>query len=184
MTTRLMVPAGAMVALFLAGCETPQPAARGVAAPLRQQAVSPAAAFAAAERVLEEHFVIRTRDAPGGYLRTAPVESRAPQASGRMSDPLAAPRRIRKFAEVQIERSGDGVNIWCTVRVEQYETEAHGLFAQEHSLSDLPSDMPPDRDGATTAEQNAVWRSRGRDERLERQIRREIQELLAQPPPE
>jgi len=37
-------------------------------------------------------------------------------------------------------------------------------------LSDLPTDTPIDREGATTQEQNTVWRTIGRDKSKERSI--------------
>ncbi|MHC4234327.1 MAG: hypothetical protein ACYSUQ_04345 [Planctomycetota bacterium] len=93
------------------GCETPKPTAGGYT-PLRQR-VSPATAFAAAEQVLGGRFTIVTRDRQSGLLRTAAVDTVAQQASGRVSDALGAPRRVRKVAEVRVEPVGDGVNIWC-----------------------------------------------------------------------
>ena len=169
---------GALLVLAL-GCQTPQPANRGISAPLRQRSVAPEAAFAAAEQVLAEHYVLRTRDLRAGYLETAPLETLGPRRSGRLGDALGMPRRLRQYAQVRIEPAGDGVNIWCSVYVQQYESDAHRLFIQEHGLSDLPSDMPADSAGPTTVQQNAVWRPAGRDAEMERRIRRQIQELLA-----
>jgi len=174
-TTSLM----ALATVITGACEEPRPTA-GSYTPLRQRSVSPATAFAAAEQALGERFPIETRDPQSGLLTTAAVDSRAAQASRRFGDVLSTPRRVRKTARVRVEPAGDGVNIWCKVIVEENETGAHALFAQEHSLSDIPSDTPADRDGATTTEQNSVWRYKGRDRRLEREIRRAIQELLTE----
>ncbi len=163
-----------------AGCEGPSPTAQSHT-PLRQRSVSPAAAFAAAEQVLGERFPIQVREPRNGLLRTAHIDTVSSGPSGRLTDGLSTPRRVRKSAEVRVEPADDGVKIWCQVVVEQNETSAHRMFAQEHSLSDLPSDTPADAEGATTAEQNTVWRYKGRDRQLEREIRRAIQELLAAP---
>lgn len=168
----------ASAAVVTGACEEPRPTAGGYT-PLRQRSVSPAAAFAAAEQALGERFPIETRDPQSGLLTTAAVDSHATQAS-RFGGVLSTPRRVRKTARVRVEPAGDGVNIWCKVILEENETGAHALFAQEHSLSDVPSDTPADRDGATTTEQNTVWRYKGRDRRLEREIRRAIQELLTE----
>jgi len=141
--------------------------------------VSPDAAFEAAELVLLDHFSIRTRDPGSGYLRTDYTETQGPHRGRRLGDALGAPRRVRKHAEVRVEPAGNGVNVWCKVLVEQFETDSHDMFAHEHSLSDLPSDTRVEADGATTPAQNAVWRPAGRDTLLERQIRREIQARLS-----
>ncbi len=66
------------------GCEGPQPIGRGISAPQRLRSVAPEAAFAAAEQVLAEHYVLRTRDLQVGYLETAPLETVGPRRSGRM----------------------------------------------------------------------------------------------------
>ena len=83
------------------GCEGPQPVGRGISAPLRQRSVAPEAAFAVAEQVLAEHYVLRTRDLQTGYLETAPLETVGPQRSGRLGDALGMPRRLRQYAKIR-----------------------------------------------------------------------------------
>ena len=177
MNRRWLALVGAIAAVAVAGCRTPAPTARSHTT-LRQRSTTPEAAFAAAEQALRERFRIEVRDPKRGLLRTAAVETRDRVKGGRIGDTLGAPRRVRKVAEVRIEPDGRDVNIWCRVAVEQDETDAHQLFVQDQGLSDIPSDTPPDREGSATARQNTVWRPRGRDRQLEREIRLAIQELL------
>ncbi|MCP4251494.1 MAG: hypothetical protein GY778_31035 [bacterium] len=179
MNRLLVVPVLGALLVSAVGCQGPQPVNRGISAPLPQRSVAPEAAFAAAEQVLAEHYELRTRDLRGGYLETAPLETIGPRRSGRMGDAVGMPRRLRQYARVRIEPVGDGVNIWCSVHVQRYESDAHRLFVQEHGLSDIPSERPADSAGPTTVQQNAVWQPAGRDTEMERRLRRQIQDLLA-----
>lgn len=171
---------GVIAAVGIAGCRTPAPTARSHTT-LRQQSTTFEAAFIAAEQALQERFRIELRDPKQGLLRTAPVEARDRVKGGSVGDVLGAPRRVRKVAEVRVEPDGTDVNIWCRVTVEQDETDAHQLFVQDQGLSDIPSDTPSDREGSATAQQNTIWRLKGRDRQLERQIRLAIEELLDRP---
>lgn len=174
---RWMVLLAALTGAGIGACRTPAPTARSHTT-LRQRSTRPEAAFAAAEQALRERFRIELRDPKRGLLRTAAVETRDRVQGGRVGDALGTPRRVRKIAEVRVEPDGPDVSIWCRVTVEQDDTNAHQLFVQDQGLSDIPSDTPPDREGATTARQHTVWRAKGRDRQLEREIRLAIQELL------
>jgi hypothetical protein len=149
---------------------------------LRQQSTTPQAAFAAAEQALRERFRIEVRDPQRGLLRSAPLEDRAPVKGGRLGDTLGTPRRVRRVAEVWIEPDGPDVSISCRVLIEQDETDSHQMFVQDHGLSDIPSETSPDREGAATAQQRTVWRPRGRDRQLERELWLAIEELLNRSP--
>jgi len=177
MTSMWPAALGMTVVIGLAGCESARPTRRAYS-PDRQQAISPREAFDAAEAALSEHFEIVTRDREQGFLRTAAVETRERQPAGRLGDAIGTPRSVRKFAEVRVEPVPGGVNIWCSVFVEENETSAHRMFAQDRSLSDIPSDTPADREAATTEEQNTVWKQRGRDHAMERRIRARIRQFL------
>jgi hypothetical protein len=82
-------------------------------------------------------------------------------------------------AEVRVADAGDAVKVFCKVLVQQYESDERRLFVREHALSDLPTETPAAADAATSPEQNATWRTRGRDKVLERRILRAIQERVS-----
>ena len=171
--------AGIVVAVAIAGCESPGPS-RSTFTPLRVKSATMAEAFAAAEETLLEQFHIEVRDPARGLLRTAAIESRERQSGAGLGDALGATRTVRKYVEVRVQPADAGVNIWCKVPIERNETDSHRMFANRDALSDSPSDSPADWSGATTTEQNTVWRPTGRDRRLEREIRRAIREKLGQ----
>ena len=95
-----------------------------------------------------------------------------------MGDLIGVPRLVRKVATIQVTGSDASAEVWCKVVVEVCETQEQRLFAQEHALDDLPTATAADRGGATTPEQNAVWRVIRRDKGTERALRRAINELL------
>ncbi len=168
----------AVPVLACGGCASPAPTGRSHTL-LREAAVTPAAAFAAARQAVGERFRIRLSDPAAGLVRSEPVMAEAPPAPGRIDTTLGKPRLVRKTVEVRIEPEGDAVTIGCKVIVEENQAGAHRVFAEEHAISDVPSETPADRGAASTPEQEAVWRVTGRDRELERQLCRAISELLA-----
>jgi len=169
-----------LVGIGVGACESAAPTV-GSHTALRQRSTSVETAFAAAEQALRERFTLEVRDPKRGILRTAAVETRDRVKGGRVGDALGTRRHVRKVAEVRIEPEGGDVNIWCRVTVEQDDTDAHEMFVQDQGFSDNPSETPADREGGATARQRTVWRAKGRDRELEREIRLAIQELLGRP---
>ena len=182
MTRKCMLWLVAWVVLGCGACQSPAPTGRSHTL-LRQRSVTPAVAFSAAEQALRERFRIQVRDPVAGLLRTEPVITEAPPEPARVVDTLRTRRRVRKVVEVRVEPEGDGVAIGCKAVIEENQAREHRLFAREHSLSDVPSDTPADREAAVTAEQDAVWRVIRRDKTLEGQICQAINELLSEPGP-
>jgi hypothetical protein len=146
---------------------------------LRLSGASEAAVFDAAAQALGEHFTVRRYDRATGILEAVPKETVAAGHSGRLGDVVAVPRRERRVAEMRVESAGAVVKVFCKVLVQEYDTQAHQMFNREHTLDDLPTDTPAERDAATTTEQNAVWRTQRRDRGLETQILRAVREQLA-----
>jgi hypothetical protein len=167
--------------VFCGACNQAAPSGRSYTL-LRQDSVTMAAAFDAAERAVKERFRVAERDPAAGLLRTAPVLRSAPAEGTRLGDTLRTPRRMRTTVEVRVNREGDGVAIGCKALIEENQAGAHSLFVREHAISDVPSDTPAERGAAATNEQNAAWKPAGRDRALEREIVRAIGELLGQPP--
>ena len=173
----------AVIGLFgawVAGCASP-PATKLNYAVTRVEAASQDVAMAAAEQALREHFRIARVDRAAGLIECAPVESQEAVRSGRIGDVLGASRRVRRVAEVRVEDLGDGARVFCKVLLQQYETEERRMFDREHALSDVPSETPAAGEAATLPQQNATWRTRGRDKVLERRILQAVHELVAAP---
>lgn len=182
MIQRLAAVALMAGAVWCVGCSTPL-APEGSFTVMRQQNATKAAAFDAAERALQERFRIETRNELAGVLKTEPQFETSVQHTGRLGDRLGASRRVRKSVEVRIRPEGEDIVVACKARIEENQAEAHRAFATEHRISDVPSDTPADREAAATSEQEAVWRTTGRDKALEREICDTIDELLSRPPP-
>ena len=173
----------AVIGLFgawVAGCASP-PATKLNYAVTRVEAASQDVAMAAAEQALREHFRIARVDRAAGLIECAPVESQEAVRSGRMGDVLGASRRVRRVAEMRVEDLGDGARVFCKILLQQYETEERRMFDREHALSDVPSETPAAGEAATLPQQNATWRTRGRDKVLERRILQAVHELVAAP---
>ena len=137
------------------------------------------AVFDAAAQAMREHFDVLRADRARGVIESAPIEAVGSARSGRLGDVVAMPRRERRVAEIRLEPLGSSVKVFCRVLVQEHNTQAMQMHRSEHRLDDLPTDTPADRDGATTTEQNSVWRTRRHDRDLETRILRAIREQLA-----
>ena len=125
------------------------------------------ASLDAAEAVLISlGFSIAKRDTAGGLIVTEPI---AIERTGERS--LRADNPLRKIAEVRVAGSSDGLKVHCKVVIQEQSTESFRLLAFERGGDDLPGHQTAiDRDAATTAEQNTVWRMVRRDKTSEREI--------------
>ena len=78
---------------------------------------------------------------------------------------------MRRIVEVRVADSGGAGKVFCRVLIQEQTTQAYRMFASDRSGSDAPGEYTPiNRDAATTAEQNTVWRTVRRDKSAERQI--------------
>lgn len=127
--------------------------------------------FDATASALSEHgYLIEERDPGQGTLSTVPRESSGRGRSIGLADAFGGTRARREVVSARITGDGDAATATCRVEVQEGSTEARRLYAGEHTLTDLPTDTPIDRDAATTQEQNTVWRVVGRDRAKERAI--------------
>ncbi len=111
-------------------------------------------------------YSIARRDTAGGLIVTEPI---AIERTGERS--LRADNPLRKIAEVRVTGSGDGLRVHCKVDIQEQATESYRFLAFERGGDDLPGHQTAiDRDAATTAEQNTVWRIVRRDKTAEREI--------------
>ncbi|UCG15821.1 MAG: hypothetical protein JSV19_11055 [Phycisphaerales bacterium] len=174
----LPLAAAWLVGLWVAGCASPAPSKLNYGM-MRIESASRAEVMPAAEQAVREHFRIATTDPAAGVIEAHPLEGSEPGRTRRAGDMLGAHRRVRRVAQVRVVDAEDGVNVFCKVLVQQYESDERRLFAREHALSDTPIETPAAAEAATSAEQNATWRARGRDKVLERQILQAIDERIA-----
>ncbi len=155
--------------LGLAGCSSPGPSAQ--AYNLRQfPAVPRDTLFARAEQaLLELGYQPDKVDEAKGLLTSVPVigDGRGEPTRGGIA---LGSTTVRTMAEIRIVPSGGGCSVYCRVVIQQLTTAAHAMFMQDRGASDVPSDTPIDREGATTAEQNEVWTTIRRDRAKERAI--------------
>jgi hypothetical protein len=132
-------------------------------APSADRGVSLDAAEAA---LISLGYTIARRDTAGGILVTQPV---AIEGAGERT--VRADNPFRKIAEVRLTGSDVAAKIQCKVIVQEQATENYRLLAFERGGDDLPGHHTAiDRDAATTAEQNTVWRTVRRDKAAEREI--------------
>lgn len=174
---RAGVVAVGLCVLLASGCS--EPAATSLNFAVREvPRASSGAVWSAAVDAVREHFRIARMDRSAGRIETAPIETQEPGQSSRAGDMLGAERRVRRLADVRVQEADGGVQVYCKVLVQQYESDERRLFARDKCATDIPSETPADQEGATTAEQNAAWRTRGRDKVLERQILDSILERI------
>lgn len=124
-------------------------------------------------------YTVRLHDPDRGLIETMPF-SGASRDSERPRIGSAGRDAVRTIATVRVTPSGTGSRVACQVVVQQRSTQAHRLFRAHRSRSDLPSETPIELEGATTQDQNTVWRTLRRDRGRERAILAEIQRLSAE----
>lgn len=176
---RLFGCLGAALTVAIAGCDTTG-VRRDFSSYQRQRfsGVEFAAAMAAAERAVGEHFPIAERDAETGVVRSAPSEGRAGEAGDPAHPNLGTPSRARRLAEVRVLRDDDGIEVLCRVQLQQMETDPFRSRHYDRGAFDEPTDSPAERDASTTPEQNALWQTRRRDRAMERAILAAVAEQL------
>jgi len=116
-----------------------------------------------------EGFEIDQVDSSTGLVSTKPLPGSASEAAGR-GQQISSRGGLRRVATVRLTRVGEATNVYCKVVVEEQTTEAHRFLFQDERGSDLPTETAIERDAATTAEQNTVWRMVRRDTAAERRI--------------
>ncbi|UCE59228.1 MAG: hypothetical protein JSU63_17510 [Phycisphaerales bacterium] len=159
------------IACVLAGgCASPQPSAVsfGVA---HLQGASLQAVFEAAELALADlGYQIEQRDEEADVLTEKPITAvQADQGSGRPTR-LSTAGETRRIAELKLRQANSGVSVYCRVVVQEQTTQAHRLHAQSSSADDVPTETAIERDAATTARQNTVWRTIRPHKPAQRQI--------------
>jgi len=161
----------------LAGCEAPAPTARNFSH-VRLSSTSRTKAFEAARQAMSERFRLEEVDPARGVIVSVPEEMDELGTSGQVGDVVGARRRVRKVARTQVNGADTWAELWCKVTVERYETAERNMFLNDQNGSDLPTGTAAERGGATTAEQDAVWRTARRDKVTEHALLRSACEIL------
>jgi hypothetical protein len=131
-------------------------------------------------RVLaKQGFRLKSLDKDQLRIETQPVEATMRGGEGRIRDSVVkVPNRVRRSATLEFSNRGEDLEAYCQVKMERLDTSDYRVFAQQRQSEDAPVETPIDREGATTARQNQVWSSAGRDESMEREILSEVHDRL------
>jgi len=176
MKTRLGMLGLSLLAATATGCSEPAPSARTFTY-MRLTNVSRDQAFVAATQAMSERFRLERVDRAAGIITSTPTESEEVGTRGRVGDVVGAKRRVRTSAITRVHGSANNAEIWCKVVIEQNETNEQRLFASDVGMNDMPTETAADRGGATTPEQNTVWRTIRRDKTVERAVLRSVDEI-------
>jgi hypothetical protein len=152
----------------LSGCASVRPSAAQYS--VRRVAATREALLDSAEIVLGEMgYSVARRDAAGGVLVTHPVEGRsaALRAGG-------DGRTARRVVEVRVEAGPDGQRVFCKAAVQEQASHEYQMLRAAGGDEGI-GETAIERDAATTAEQNVLWRTVSRDRALERKILDAIQ---------
>lgn len=122
-------------------------------------------------------YAIAKRDDQRGILTTEPI-----RAEREIERSIRADNPHRKFVEVRVTGPETEPKVQCKVVVQEQSDESFRMFVVDQRGDDVPGhNTAIDRDAATTAEQNAVWRTVLRDKSAEREILNRILETDAAP---
>jgi len=117
-------------------------------------------------------YEIARRDTAGGVVVSEPMGiDRSGKRTVRADNPL------RKVAEVRLAGGANQLKVHCKVLIQEQATDSFSFQMSDRSGDDVPGHHTAiDRDAATTAEQNSVWRTVRRDKTAEREILDQITE--------
>ena len=163
--------------LLVAGCAAPSTAPQHYSIRHLERHDSQAVFDAAAATLSDLGYSISERDPAGGVLSGLRSEEPSGKGEGARRATLSAQRPRRTVAQVRIETADETVKVRCRVLIQEQVTDAHRIIAHDINGQDMPGQTPIDRDAGTTPEQNAVWRTIGRDKLAERKILSRILEL-------
>ncbi|RJP36802.1 MAG: hypothetical protein C4547_06670 [Phycisphaerales bacterium] len=163
------IAAACLMGLASSGCATGGPSAL-TATVHRFPGVESSVVLDLAALALAEHgFEIDRQRSSADTVATYPMELSPHSDAPAVGSAFRGARR-RSVATAHVRRSAGTATAYCRVEIQERSTDAARFHAAEHGLTDVPSDTPIDREGATTEEQNTVWRVVGRDKRRERAI--------------
>jgi len=159
------------------GCSDPAPTTRTFSH-LHLPQTARDRAFDVAAVVMSDQYPVATSDRVSGIIRAQPIEVRDQDGPRRPGEVLGTGRRIRRVATAQVTGSDTEADIWCKVVVEQFAGDSVATLRNDLGYTDAPTATAADRDGATTTEQNEIWRTLHRDKQAERSVLRAIEATL------
>lgn len=125
---------------------------------------------AAEAALIDLGYAIERRDLAEGVITTQPTEAHGGLDSTHSSR-LSSQGKTRRIVEVRVQEDDGVTKLFCKVIIQEQSTEEHRMFASDRSSSDSPGDNTAiNRDAATTAAQNTVWRTLRRDKTAEREV--------------
>lgn len=129
---------------------------------------------AARTALVAQGYAIDQADPLLGVMISSPVPV-ADRTEGRLARRhLGTPAPFRRVARIRLARAGEGINVYCQVSVQEQVTESHRFLRHTLGSTHLPSETPIMQGGATTSEQNTVWRTVNRNMLQERAILKAI----------
>ena len=125
-----------------------------------------ASAFGHAREIMAQYgFRLVETDPDKGILRAAPKHV------GQRPERLLGQSDARKVAKMSIRRDGREVVAYASIVIEKLGTTEEYRFSPANEPYDsVPNQTPAETDGATTPEQNEVWRATGHDRATEEKI--------------
>ena len=175
---RLGVTLAAAILATGPACNSPQPTPRTFAVVDLPPAPQPEL-FDAVEAVLiAQGYELEGRPTDEGRFVTVPVPVEASAPTGDRAAPLRRRQPLREVVEVRVVSGRDGASVFCKVHVQERTGALHQMFARETSGTDVPSETAIEREAATTAEQDAAWRTVYRDRAKEHELLTALAELF------
>ncbi|MBI1826983.1 MAG: hypothetical protein HY287_08250 [Planctomycetes bacterium] len=157
--------------VVVGGCASPGPSAIDYTV-RHGQAENRAAMIDTAEAALARNgYHLESRDNVGGVVKGLTDTGPASGDSAQHDVGLSRRNQIRRAAEIKIDQSMGHSDVYCRVMIQEQATSGYRMFGYDHGGSDRPGDTTAiDRDAATTAAQNTVWRPIRRDKTAEREL--------------
>lgn len=170
-----------LAAMLAAGCSNVAPSPLNYSR-ARFDSCSKDTAFDAAVKAMSERYRIASSNRESGTIIAEPVESEGTAPGTRLGDIVQAPRRTRARGKAVVTGTASSAEVWCKIVIDRYDEHGAELFVHDSARLDDPTGTPADRGGARTPEQNAVWRTAGRDMAQERSILRAVAEFIERGP--
>lgn len=143
----------------------------------REIAAEPDIALAAGQSVLRHQFDRLTVDRAARRITSEPQEFVTQNESMTSRDFVGARTTLRRVALMSVVPRGAGKS-QVRLRIDRQRedtTRTEQTNSGQYRLSDSPAYTPIERDAGTTANQNTVWTSIGRDSKLERELLGELE---------
>lgn len=154
----------------MVGCAAPQPTALTYSIRHLSVTDSSSVILAAQRALVSEGYRIDRVDEDVFTITTQPLKTKASQENIPRTRFGGPHLQLQRLANIRLVPRGDTIKVHCKVLLQEYVTEMHRFMNWERQGLDTPNATPIQREGATTVEQNTVWRTIRRDKQQERRI--------------